>query len=184
MTPAPPAPAPAQKKSGAPVVIIILAVLGGGCVVFGILAAIAIPNFIRFQARSKQTECKANLKAIYVAEKAFFEDSKKYSSSFKEIGFDPMTPHQRYSYFLTETEVLPAKEPDAIGAASALQQLQERGVTVGATDTGFTAACIGNIDSDPTQDMWSISSDERTDKFGAHVSAGEVHQDSDDIRRD
>src|SRR4051794_2253740 len=112
MTPAPPA--PTQKKSGAPVVIIILAVLGGGCVVFGILAAIAIPNFIRFQLRSKQGECKANLKAIFTGEKSIFEDSKKYSDSFKEIGFDPMTPNQRYSYFLTETEVLPAKAPDAV----------------------------------------------------------------------
>ncbi|HEX9605302.1 MAG TPA: prepilin-type N-terminal cleavage/methylation domain-containing protein, partial [Myxococcales bacterium] len=31
--------------------------------IIGILAAIAIPNFIKFQARSKQSEAKANLKA-------------------------------------------------------------------------------------------------------------------------
>ncbi len=31
----------------------------------GLLASIAIPNFIKFQARSKQSEAKANLKAIY-----------------------------------------------------------------------------------------------------------------------
>ena len=30
--------------------------------IIGILAAIAIPNFIKFQARSKQSEAKANLK--------------------------------------------------------------------------------------------------------------------------
>ena len=32
--------------------------------IIGILAAIAVPNFIRFQARSKQAEAKANLKAL------------------------------------------------------------------------------------------------------------------------
>ena len=32
--------------------------------IIGILAAIAIPNFIKFQAKSKQSEAKTNLKAI------------------------------------------------------------------------------------------------------------------------
>ncbi len=33
--------------------------------IIGILAAIAIPNFIRFQARSKQGEAKSNLKSMF-----------------------------------------------------------------------------------------------------------------------
>jgi prepilin-type N-terminal cleavage/methylation domain-containing protein len=41
--------------------------------IIGILAAIAIPNFIKFQARSKQSEAKANLKAMFTAEKAFYQ---------------------------------------------------------------------------------------------------------------
>jgi len=32
--------------------------------IIGLLAALAIPNFIRFQARSKQSEVKANLKGL------------------------------------------------------------------------------------------------------------------------
>ena len=34
--------------------------------IIGILAAIAIPNFIKFQARSKQSEAKANLNGLRV----------------------------------------------------------------------------------------------------------------------
>ena len=41
--------------------------------IIGILAAIAIPNFIKFQARSKQSEAKANLKAIFTAQKGLNE---------------------------------------------------------------------------------------------------------------
>ncbi len=40
--------------------------------IIGILAAIAIPNFVRFQARSKQSEAKVNLKSAFTAEKAYF----------------------------------------------------------------------------------------------------------------
>ena len=39
--------------------------------IIGILAAIAIPNFVKFQCRSKQSEAKTNLKALYVAEEAY-----------------------------------------------------------------------------------------------------------------
>src|ERR1043165_1121016 len=41
--------------------------------IIGIQAAIAIPNFIKFQARSKQSECKSNLKGLYTAAKFYKE---------------------------------------------------------------------------------------------------------------
>ena len=39
--------------------------------IIGILSAIAIPNFAKFQARSKQTEARVNLRAMFTAQKAF-----------------------------------------------------------------------------------------------------------------
>ena len=36
--------------------------------IIGILAAIAIPNFLRYQAKSRQAEAKTNLGAMFVAE--------------------------------------------------------------------------------------------------------------------
>src|SRR5258708_5629746 len=68
--------------------------------IIGILAAIAIPNFIKFQARSKQSEAKANRKALFVPEKAFLQAVDKSSSSFTEVGFAPER-NNRYAYFLS-----------------------------------------------------------------------------------
>ena len=42
--------------------------------IIGILAAIAIPNFIKFQARSKQSEVKSNLKGLYTTQRAFYQE--------------------------------------------------------------------------------------------------------------
>ncbi len=57
--------------------------------IIGILSAIAIPNFIKFQARTKQSEPKANLKALYVAQKTYFAEKNTFSSFVLDIGFAP-----------------------------------------------------------------------------------------------
>jgi type IV pilus assembly protein PilA len=57
--------------------------------ILSILAAIAIPNFIRFQARSKKGEARTNLKGIYSAEKAYFQEKDNYTSNFGILGFAP-----------------------------------------------------------------------------------------------
>src|SRR5437899_4189115 len=73
--------------------------------IIGILAAIAIPNFIKFQARSKQSEAKANLKASFTAMKAFFQEKDRYSDKVQEIGFVPER-NNRYAYFLNGAAVV------------------------------------------------------------------------------
>ena len=65
--------------------------------IIGILAAIAIPNFIKFQARSKQGEAKANLKALFTAQRAYFQEKDRYSPYINEIGFTPERGN-RYQY--------------------------------------------------------------------------------------
>src|SRR2546422_8082800 len=67
--------------------------------IIGILAAIAIPNFIKFQARAKQSEAKANMKAMFTAEKAFFQEKDRYSNLTGEVGFSPER-NNRFAYFL------------------------------------------------------------------------------------
>jgi type IV pilus assembly protein PilA len=67
--------------------------------IIGILAAIAIPNFIRFQARSKQAEAKTNLKAIFTGQKSRFGERDRYSDFLGEIGFAPERGN-RYAYEL------------------------------------------------------------------------------------
>lgn len=67
--------------------------------IIGILAAIAIPNFVRFQARSKQSEVKANLKSWFTAEKTFYSEKDRYSINGALIGFAP-EKNNRYKYWL------------------------------------------------------------------------------------
>ena len=49
--------------------------------IIGILAAIAIPNFLRFQARAKQSEAKQNLGAIFTAYQSYFSDNNTFPSA-------------------------------------------------------------------------------------------------------
>ena len=46
--------------------------------IIGILAAIAIPNFLQFQLRSKTGEAKVNLAAIRTAEEGYFAEFNNY----------------------------------------------------------------------------------------------------------
>ena len=65
--------------------------------IIGILAAIAIPNFIRFQARSKQGEAKSNLKALFTAERSMFQEKDRYFEQVHDMGFSPERGN-RYAY--------------------------------------------------------------------------------------
>jgi len=54
--------------------------------IIGILAAIAIPNFVRFQLRSKSSEGKTNLAAIRTAEESFFAENGVYVAAASSPG--------------------------------------------------------------------------------------------------
>ena len=69
--------------------------------IIGILAAIAIPNFVKFQCRSKQSEAKGNLKAVYVAQEAYRGEYDTYWGTLSETGFVPKGAKIRYSYTIT-----------------------------------------------------------------------------------
>jgi type IV pilus assembly protein PilA len=69
--------------------------------IIGILAAIAIPNFIKFQARSKQSEAKSNLKGLFTAQKSYFQEKDRYSGVAGAIGFAPERGN-RYAYILSQ----------------------------------------------------------------------------------
>jgi type IV pilus assembly protein PilA len=75
--------------------------------IIGTLAAIAIPNFLKFQCRAKQSEVKALLGSIRIAEEAYFVEYSIYVNIPEtgpvlfvpnEIGFAPKGARVRYSY--------------------------------------------------------------------------------------
>lgn len=95
--------------------------------IIGILAAIAIPNFLRYQAKAKQSEAKANLGAIYVTEMTFYSENDAYTATATALNWTS-SGASRYTYSLS------AAQPT----------------------TGFTATATADIDSDATTDTWTI----------------------------
>lgn len=82
--------------------------------IIGILAAIAVPNFVKFQCRSKQSEAKTNLKSMYVAQEAYRAEFDEYvvvaacgangtvcgstATTGGQIGWSPKGTKVRYQY--------------------------------------------------------------------------------------
>jgi len=80
--------------------------------IIGILAAIAIPNFLRFQAKSRTSEGKTNLKAIHIAQGSYYGEHNNYSD-FATIGWTPVGRTLIYGY------TLQAANPAAANAGTA-----------------------------------------------------------------
>lgn len=57
--------------------------------IIGILSAIAVPNFARFQAKARQSEARGNLSGYYQASKASYAEFGFYAGNFVAIGFQP-----------------------------------------------------------------------------------------------
>jgi type IV pilus assembly protein PilA len=116
--------------------------------IIGILAAIAIPNFTRFQSKSKQSEAKTNLKALYTAAKSYLAEKDTFDVGMDIMGFQP-EPGYRYTYNYASTAgtkvYTGTKDGTCVGCTSAV------------TATAFTACACGNIDNDTTIDSWSMN---------------------------
>jgi len=65
-----------QKKSKGFTLIELMIVVA----ITGILAAIAIPNFLRYQQKAKQAEAKANLGAIFTSEVSYYGENNVYAA--------------------------------------------------------------------------------------------------------
>jgi type IV pilus assembly protein PilA len=120
--------------------------------IIGLLAAIAVPNFIKFQARALQTEAKSNLKGFYTSAKSSYASNQTYMCD--ACGFSPEKKN-RYSYkFGGATTADIPTDPlmpnlTAISCTSATAASQ--------TATSFLATAAANIDTDPTCDTWTIN---------------------------
>ena len=188
MTPTlPPAPAPAPKSNTNKTVLIIVLVVVGlflFCIICsGVLAAIAIPNYIKFNSRAKQSECKATLKSLYLAQASYFAEKDDYGDTAEAVGF-VTSGRTRYTYFGGPELIVAPTDPQASqvteGQLPILAGEALPGVEGECPECHFTAACAANIDSDGTLDVWSVSTQPRTHN-GQPVAAGELVHDVDDL---
>lgn len=185
-------------KVAATIVVTVL-VLGLCCVAITIFG-IAIPNFMKFGARSKASEAKSNLKAAFTAEKSFFGEYDRYSPFIEEVGFLPEAGN-RYLYALSaDGELSPPaprgleerhtgvhsdprfKASDADLEARVPDALwDEVGLSGECPKCDITILAVGNIDGDDDVDVWSISTRERVID-GVTVGAGTPYQHVDDLK--
>ena len=75
---------PLGRQSGFTLVELMVVVA-----IIGLLSAVAIPNFKKYQAKSKISEAKLQLSAAYTAEQSFFSDFNMYHACLPYMGFDP-----------------------------------------------------------------------------------------------
>lgn len=64
--------------------------------IIGILAAIAIPNYQKFQAKARQSEAKIALSAIYSAEISYATENSTYSACLANIGYTNSSGSKAY----------------------------------------------------------------------------------------
>jgi len=57
--------------------------------IIGLLSAVAIPNFQKYQARTKTAEAKLQLSSIYAAEQSFYASYNIYHTCLRYMGYDP-----------------------------------------------------------------------------------------------
>ena len=116
--------------------------------ILGILAAIAIPNFMRFQAKSRQSEAKTNLGGIGTTAEAYRAEFDTYIATWNNLGWAPQgTARYGYGYNALEysgTGAVTAYAPETLGVAAAAST--------------FVVAAEGDIDSETTgHDCWTYN---------------------------
>jgi type IV pilus assembly protein PilA len=133
--------------------------------IIGILAAIAIPNFLRFQLKAKSSEGKTNLAAIRTSEESYYSEFGVYVSA--------------------------TASPDEVGQNQKKKFVNQKGLNAGfdklgwlpegfvffnyvvATDADtskFTATAAADIDADESGQTWGYkkASDEVFQDGGSH----------------
>jgi|CXWL01.1.fsa_nt_gi type IV pilus assembly protein PilA len=129
--------------------------------IIGILAAIAIPNFITYQSKAKQSEAKVSLGAIFTSTVAF--QAEQPTSTFIAptiglIGWAPSgTPRYGYWYDATGGNKYFTGSNVVDTAGCALSAIPTGAGAPAASATGFTASAKGQIDTDPLCDVWTIN---------------------------
>ena len=193
------------RRGGTPWLWIVLGVVGVTCMCSGVLAAIAIPNFMRFQARAKQAECNTNLRSFYTAQRMQNLEGAGYVREFSKVSFMPERGN-RYAYFVDAkpmedrggAQAQGGEEARAIGVDTfrykdakpiTFAQLppdvaQQTGLLGECPECNITMACAGNLDGDDTLDVWSISTGERTLPTGTIIPPGEAFHHVDDVKEE
>ncbi len=134
--------------------------------IIGIIAAIAIPSFLRYQMKARQSEAIFNLSNIYTTEISFFMEFARYGS-FSETGFSLLGNSNRYTYrspavggTASSTNSVGVDLINAgIGTPAPENTIVPSGASIAGVGLGaeFTATATANMDVDSTIDQWHVN---------------------------
>lgn len=136
--------------------------------IIGVLAAIAVPNFQKYQAKSRQSEAKSLLTAIYTSNKAWFSEWALYTGDFGAMGMLPEGDLRYNVGFSGQGPALPGNYTGrallgVFDSANYCDNVVCTDLSAGDTSnftaptaTTFVAAANGDIDGDSTLDQWTI----------------------------
>jgi type IV pilus assembly protein PilA len=132
--------------------------------IIGILASIAIPNFLQYQARARQSEARIHLGAIYTLEITHFVELGRYGS-MGEIRYVLAGSSNRYTYRTGAAGALGGANAGVIAVGATQDTINAgngivvpQGVTAAMIGpNGFTVTAAGNIDADATLDQWWVN---------------------------
>lgn len=136
--------------------------------IIGILVAIAAPNFQIYQAKSRQSEAKIALAAIYGAEKAFYSEYAAYAGSMEAIGYEPEGARRFYATGFAAAHSGTITGYSGVLTTASHPVLSNPFVCTGAPATlgaqlvgdaqGFSVVSTGCIrDGQAVQDTWTIN---------------------------
>jgi len=126
--------------------------------IIGLITAMGIPNFLKFNAKAKNSEAKTNLGAIYVAQLSYFSNANTYAGGphvFTLINWEP-AGQNRYAYYC-QGAWIPNKLPAGGARVPEPGDIWPYEIKPESSKTGFTCMAVGNIDNDDTADVWTIN---------------------------
>ena len=135
--------------------------------IIGVMAAIALPNFHRYQATSSQAEARANLSGIFGAQIVYFSETAMFGN-FEQISFTLAGNTNRYTYRTgaaapgggassgtVNVDVINAMSGFTVAADNTIVAAGNTAST--AAKQGFNVTAVANLDNDLTIDMWHVN---------------------------
>lgn len=124
--------------------------------IIGVLAAVAVPNFLNYVNKAKQVEAQSFLSTLYTAETSYYITNNTFGN-LANISF-PFSGNYNYDHGFTfgkdDTNGICATAANGCTDKSGITAFPKAPAAVAPTKSAFTALSVGTLKS---TDVWSIN---------------------------